>query len=539
MKLMKIITGWSGYVYLTLAVLILIHGILIFPTDIAHQRDSGVFLYMGQQILNGNIPYRDVWDHKGPVLYYVNALGLILGRGSEWGVLFLEFLSLFSAISLGYLVMSRAFGKIPAFFASMLFLFGWFYLSWGGNAVEEYGLPLTFATLYLFSVFINSGFKLIYVFAMGVIFSISFLLKPNNVGMQLSVMLLIFLSYVSYRRIDDLIRIICAFVLGFFVITIPVLLYFQWNNALTDLIDQVFRYNSIYSKTTLRHQIHSFLSGINILWPSGLIITSSVAWIIGVVSMGRKLDLKDVRQALTCVALIDLPVEFILSSISGRSYDQYYITWLPILAILTCLFAFGIIKNFSDTRINVLKLRINTSHMWIFVFLFVFASYTIQECYYRYKLGANVDNQDSSNEITMISKHLKGEKYLLMWGAETSINFVTRMQSPTRFAYQYPLYTCGYATKERVEEFLNDISQKKPLIVDASSSADTGSIPPIDRNERMRWKFIPFAGYKYADQACSLSPDMEWVLKFINSHYKPVDAGKKSGWIVYKYIDGV
>jgi len=41
-------------------------------------RDSGVFMYIGKGILSGNIPYRDYWDHKGPVIYFINALGMLL-----------------------------------------------------------------------------------------------------------------------------------------------------------------------------------------------------------------------------------------------------------------------------------------------------------------------------------------------------------------------------------------------------------------------------------------------------------------------------
>jgi hypothetical protein len=39
-------------------------------------RDSGVFLYVAWRFLNGDIPYRDVWDHKPPLVYFVDALGL-------------------------------------------------------------------------------------------------------------------------------------------------------------------------------------------------------------------------------------------------------------------------------------------------------------------------------------------------------------------------------------------------------------------------------------------------------------------------------
>ena len=47
-------------------------------------RDSGVFLYIGWRFLNGDIPYRDVWDHKPPLIYFVDALGLTLTPHSLW-----------------------------------------------------------------------------------------------------------------------------------------------------------------------------------------------------------------------------------------------------------------------------------------------------------------------------------------------------------------------------------------------------------------------------------------------------------------------
>jgi hypothetical protein len=64
-------------------------------------RDSGVFLYAGWRILSGELPYRDIWDHKPPLIYYLNALGLVVSGGSRWGVWCIEFILLFTAALLG------------------------------------------------------------------------------------------------------------------------------------------------------------------------------------------------------------------------------------------------------------------------------------------------------------------------------------------------------------------------------------------------------------------------------------------------------
>ena len=46
------------------------------PLDHLPGTDNGVFLYGGQQLLAGKTPYLDFWDHKGPLIYFINAIGL-------------------------------------------------------------------------------------------------------------------------------------------------------------------------------------------------------------------------------------------------------------------------------------------------------------------------------------------------------------------------------------------------------------------------------------------------------------------------------
>src|SRR5689334_23537947 len=112
-------------------------------------RDSGVFLYVGSAILRGEVPYRDVWDHKGPIIYFIDALGLQLGGGSQWGVRLLEWMSLSVATLAGYDTMRRMFGIFPALCASALWIFSLVVLLQGGNFTEEYALPLQFGALWL------------------------------------------------------------------------------------------------------------------------------------------------------------------------------------------------------------------------------------------------------------------------------------------------------------------------------------------------------------------------------------------------------
>ena len=51
-------------------------------------RDSSTFLLLARGILDGRIPYLDLFDHKGPVFYWMEALGYFFG--GRTGVFFLQ-----------------------------------------------------------------------------------------------------------------------------------------------------------------------------------------------------------------------------------------------------------------------------------------------------------------------------------------------------------------------------------------------------------------------------------------------------------------
>jgi hypothetical protein len=47
--------------------------------------DREFFQYTGMAILKGQVPYRDFFDHKPPLFFFINSAGLILGNG-PWGL---------------------------------------------------------------------------------------------------------------------------------------------------------------------------------------------------------------------------------------------------------------------------------------------------------------------------------------------------------------------------------------------------------------------------------------------------------------------
>src|SRR5574344_1456659 len=62
--------------------------------------DSAVFKMMGHVLLNGGVPYVDYFDHKGPYLYLINAIGEYISP--KWGLFSLQVLWLFLSLTLWF-----------------------------------------------------------------------------------------------------------------------------------------------------------------------------------------------------------------------------------------------------------------------------------------------------------------------------------------------------------------------------------------------------------------------------------------------------
>jgi len=110
--------------------------------------DSGIFQEMGLVIVNGGTPYVDVFDHKGPVLFFIQALGLWINE--YWGIFCLQCLSLFVTAFIWYktilLFKKSELLAIICIVISLVFLFGYYQR---GNLCEEWSLPFISLSIFL------------------------------------------------------------------------------------------------------------------------------------------------------------------------------------------------------------------------------------------------------------------------------------------------------------------------------------------------------------------------------------------------------
>ena len=460
-------------------------------------RDSGVFLYVAWRFISGDIPYRDVWDHKPPLIYFVDALGLSLTPDSLWGVWLLQFIFIFLTFFLIYKGLDREFGIIAALAGSIVLASGLLTVLEQGNVTEEYALVFQALCFWLFIRAQKDNFPVHASFWIGILGGLAFNLKQTTIGVWLAYALIVFAVRIFQRK-SPLLDFV-SLGAGWLIPSVIFIIYFASQNALSDYWEQAFLYNFIYigKHEGIRRLIPVFFKGFLLLSQGGVLYLAALGWLagLGYVWINRKAA----PHPLILIALVDLPIEVILITISGRSIIHYYLTLLPVMAILTGVLIYAIprllekIPNRSFQKAN----RWTPVLLLLVVILFQFGQI---KYYPEYVHVLAINNYASV--IDYISKNTEEGDKVLIIGAESAVNFLTRREAPTRYVYQYPLALLG--RRPMFEEYFNQILENKPiLIIDTRGRTrlDEKLYVPLQKRSEIVREGVRYLGENYQQVA--------------------------------------
>lgn len=478
-------------------------------------RDSGVFLYVGWRILNGAVPYRDAFDQKPPVIFYINALGLAISNGSRWGVWAIEFISLFTAAFLCFHVINKAFGFWPGILSLYLWMLGLVFLLDGGNYTTEYVLPMQFGCLYLAvkgELKKKTGWSS---YLIGALTGLALFTKPNTIGIGIAIGLYWIVDRWFSARRKQLWLDLGLMLAGALSVIGVILAVLALQGALPYFWEAVVRFNVPYTQimSIPANWLNSAYRIILNLATTNLFLLGMTGWgvAVGILLFARQ-RISITQRALLGIALLDLPIECVLVSMLGRRYIHYYITLLPVFGVMTAVSIYVFIEglkswlNWSGNKRYQLALIVVIATTLVFTQINPFRQYRTQVGYWR-------DNNGIPGVVQTINQLSKPTDFLLVTQSEAYINFAAKRISPSRFVYQTPLYLQGYASPHITKEYLQDILRNKPALI----LSDSGVWFDLDALKAVNGS----------------SPEVEALLDQIDKQYTSL--GVFYGWLFLKY----
>ena len=298
------------------------------PFDIFFD-DKEIFKYGGFLIKKGNVLYKDFFDHKPPLIFFINYLGVLLG---DWGLWIIDTVLVLFA-SLQFLKLNKSHSiqypwALPVLFNLIL-----------RNHFMSFGIGMTreYTTIFLLIGFCvclsQSKYKW---YLLGVIAAIIFFFQQEQV--------IVFIPFILYSLYQgghkgfQLTKSMLSLGGGFIAVLLPILCYFYFNGALKDFWYCAFVFNNTWYITEsypgLISQLITIKNYTYSLGLDALILLGSVMAIAVIIS-GHK------QKALLYTGLICIPLSLISEFLSGKlaignATCIYY--FLPLAATLPILF---------------------------------------------------------------------------------------------------------------------------------------------------------------------------------------------------------
>lgn len=210
--------------------------------------DANCFFTVGKAITRDIVMYKDIFEQKGPLLYFLNTLAYLISPTTFFGVYLIEIVSCFFFLLFTYKTICLFDKTNPYYLIPIisLFVFSSSALSHGSSA-EELCLPLIGFSNYIGfkSIINNEKISVKNCFFIGLVASAVLWIKFSLLGFFIGFGLFFLIYYLYKKWIKDLFIAVCSIFGGVLSLSVPILIYFVVNNAVSDLFE-VYFYDNLF-----------------------------------------------------------------------------------------------------------------------------------------------------------------------------------------------------------------------------------------------------------------------------------------------------
>lgn len=220
--------------------------------------DSNCFFTVGKSMMHGRVLYRDIYEQKGILLYFIHGIAYLISNTTFLGVFLFEVAFFCAFLYTSYLI-ARLY--VPHMLAlSFLPVMSWAVLTSvslrQGDSAEEFCLPFVLFAVYALLKNIREGDgsgipDTRTTVLLGMCAACILWIKYTLLGIYIGLVLAVVIFSFTDRDILRLVRAALAFIFGALIVSLPVFIYFALNGALGDLFEAYF-YNNMFLYTDER-----------------------------------------------------------------------------------------------------------------------------------------------------------------------------------------------------------------------------------------------------------------------------------------------
>ena len=445
--------------------------------------DANVYKYVGQVIRDGGMPYKDVFDHKGPLMYLLQAWGGYINEYSgEW---IFEFAAIFVTICAFYkiarLLKCKSWQALLATIVPMTLLKTMYGGTFGAGACCcLFAMPFVSVSLYVFlKYFVTGKVKNLSIWLCGLCCGSVLMLRPNIIAVWAVFCIGIAIKTIREKQFSELWRFIGFFILGLATAIAPMMVWLAANGAFADFIDQFFGFNFFYSSKGV--SMPSRADAALFFLSFEIIAFAFVYMVYRIVVHREKLDI---------YCGIFFAINIALASMSGHAWHHYAIMLFPSLIYpYATLFAklpsrvkkgkklVYLPEQAPIIIVTLVALAITVVPTWTEILRSDVVSYANR--------GSSLNDNDPTTRdvMALVAKYTNEGDKIQAFGHMPVFYNVTNRRAATRFMF-FTTQVASY--KNNRAEFFDTLEAEKPKIVISS---------PIDYYDEDLNAFLADNGY--------------------------------------------
>ena len=344
--------------------------------------DINCFFTVGKSVANGRIMYKDIFEQKGPLLYFLYSVIYYISSDTFLGAYIVEIASFFSFLVITYKILllicdEKIIYLIPL---AAAFICSTPAMSHGGSA-EELCIPIIILPYYfgIDAIIQKKELTPVKWFIIGVSSGMVLWIKFTMLGFYFGFGLFFLIHYLVNRKFSHLIKSLFSLIAGISFVSIPIFIYFIMNNAVSDLFtvyfyDNIFMYSVGNNSGIIVKIINNIFTGLKIFTNSfkiGVIVI--LLGFFGVYYINKKVFL---------LSVITFFFSFVFIYIGGREISYYsfiFSLFIPFGIAFIYMGLIPILKTLKNKSIKMnfplsKKICILSGYIIIFVAMFMMSS---------------------------------------------------------------------------------------------------------------------------------------------------------------------
>jgi hypothetical protein len=425
------------------------------------ERDEGEYAYAGQLILEGILPYAEVYNMKMPGIYGAYALIMAVFGQTHGGIHLGLLLVNAATIVLLFLLVKKLYGPFTGALAAAFFAV----LSLGqavqgifANAEHFVILPVVGGTVLLLHA-IDSGRKA-HIFLSGLLFGVAFIIKQHSAAFIAFGGLYLFLTFFTRRLAwSECVSKFLVFLAGAVIPFGLICLILLWAGVFERFWFWTFLYAGKYvSSIPLSTGLMIFKNQI-----TPIVVRSPLVWTLAGVGLTALVRDKEARTNALFVSLFSI---FSFLAVCPGFYfrPHYFLLLLPAIALLAAIGVSSVGRLFSGSMaitkgVPVLLVVLALSLSLYVDRVLLFRSSPSMAT--RITYGAN-PFPESIEVARYIEEHSSEDDLIAVIGSEPQIYFYSKRRSATGYIYTYALMVQHDLALNMQKEMITEIVSARP-----------------------------------------------------------------------------